>query len=87
MATFLRRKKLKECDMSGSCGGDAGMSLSTMSLPYAPMNATGMGAVIPPSDGTIGSGDKFSTVIGGMSVKTGPRYKIRKGKKKKVSKK
>lgn len=74
MSTYLRRKKLRECDMSGCCGGDAGMSLPSAPFTSATMNVTGMGNIVPPSENTIGSGDNFNYILG--------RTKVRRKKRK-----
>lgn len=91
MSTYVRRKKLKECDMSGTCGGDAGMSAIGVS-DFSSDTAIGMGNVIPPSEGRIGSGDNFNALTKGIATKSGfpsvkgSRYTIRKKKSKKSKK-
>lgn len=90
MSVYVRRKKLKECDMSGICGGDAGMTAATVS-PFT-IPGAGMGNVVPPAEGRTGSGDnfgalsKFPTAKSGISVGSVPkrnRYAVRKKKSKK----
>lgn len=88
MSVFLRkRKEIKECDMSGTCGGDGGMTApSGLVFGNAATNIGGMGNSVPPTENSLGSGDNFGGVIGKVSTqKTSPnmksRYKVRKKKK------
>lgn len=90
MSIYVRRKKLKECDMSGTCGGDAGMSATTLSSFTIP--GAGMGNVVPPAEGRLGSGDNFDALSKTPAVKSGilsgttsksNRYTVRKKKVKK----
>ena len=89
MSVLVRKiKKLKECDMSGTCGGDAGMVTPSMSTPFssAATNIGGMGNPVPPTENSYGSGDNFGGSVHTIATQTPPilksRFKVRKKKKK-----
>ena len=87
MSILVRKKKkaLKECDMSGTCGGDGGMTVPSAPFSNAATNINGMGNPVPPTENSLGSGDNFGGPVGKVSTQAGvpkikPRYKLRKKK-------
>ena len=86
MSVLVRKKKiLKECDMSGTCGGDGGMTVPSAPFSNAATNIGGMGNPIPPQENSYGSGDNFGGSVAKVSTqaaapKMKPRFKVRKKK-------
>lgn len=68
----IKKSKINECDAGGACA-----PMTTLD------NVSGMGNPVPPSEGSLGSGDNWGNIPFGMATQKKPRYKLKKTKTKK----